>query len=81
MKLDLESGYGKAFGEILARVQQALQGAPVRMVVAGGAAMYLYTGERVSEDIDASFSRKIIFDGPVVTTASENLPLVQAPYR
>jgi hypothetical protein len=68
MKLDLESGYGKAFGEILARVQQALQGAPVRMVVAGGAAMHLYTGERVSEDIDASFSRKIIFDGDMAVS-------------
>jgi hypothetical protein len=29
------------------------------MYVAGGAAMHLYTGERVSEDIDAVFSRRI----------------------
>ena len=65
MKLDLESGYGKAFQEVLARVQQALKGAPLRMVIAGGAAMHLHTGERVSEDIDASFSRKVIFDGEI----------------
>ena len=65
MKLDLESGYGKAFQEVLARVQLALKGAPLRMVIAGGAAMHLHTGERVSEDIDASFSRKVIFDGEI----------------
>ena len=29
------------------------------MYVAGGAAMHLYTGERVSEDIDAVFSRRV----------------------
>jgi hypothetical protein len=67
VKIDLESGYGKAFKEILARVQQALQGArpersPIRMYIAGGAAMHLLTGERVSEDIDATFSTKVIFD-------------------
>ncbi len=68
MKLDLKSGYGKAFQEVLARVQQALKGAPVRMVIAGGAAMHLLTGERVSEDIDASFSRKVIFDGEIAVS-------------
>ena len=30
------------------------------MYVAGGAAQLFYTGERVSEDIDASFSRRIL---------------------
>ena len=61
----MKSGYGKAFQEVLARVQQALKGAPLRMVIAGGAAMHLHTGARVSEDIDASFSRKVIFDGEI----------------
>lgn len=32
---------------------------PVRMYVAGGAAIHMYTGERVSRDIDATFSRRI----------------------
>lgn len=70
MKLDLKSEYGKAFQQVLSRVQQALKGAraqvtPVRMYIAGGAAMHLLTGERVSEDIDASFSRKVIFDDEI----------------
>jgi hypothetical protein len=33
---------------------------PVRMYVAGGAALYLITGVRVSEDIDATFSRRLV---------------------
>jgi uncharacterized nucleotidyltransferase DUF6036 len=56
--------YVEAFREIVFRIARALSGAarrsqPVRMYVAGGAAMHLYTGERVSEDIDAVFSRRI----------------------
>lgn len=35
-------------------------GTPIVMHVAGGAAQLLYTGARVSEDIDASFSRRIL---------------------
>jgi hypothetical protein len=56
--------YVAAFQEIVFRIARALSGVPrrsqpVRMYVAGGAAMHLYTGERVSEDIDAVFSRRI----------------------
>jgi hypothetical protein len=56
--------YVEAFREILVRIQAALSRAPrrslpVRMYVAGGAAMHLYTGERVSEDVDAVFSRRV----------------------
>lgn len=56
--------YVEAFREIVFRIARALSGVarrrqPVRMYVAGGAAMHLYTGERVSEDIDAVFSRRI----------------------
>ena len=55
--------YVEAFREIVTRIARTLSPAsrqpPVRMYVAGGAAMHLYTGERVSEDIDAVFSRRI----------------------
>jgi hypothetical protein len=56
--------YVGAFREIVARIERALAGSPkrslpLRMYVAGGAAMHLYTGERVSEDIDAVFSRRV----------------------
>jgi hypothetical protein len=56
--------YIAAFREIVARIAVSLAGAqrrvlPVRMYVAGGAAMHFYTGERVSEDIDATFSHRL----------------------
>ncbi len=56
--------YIEAFRQIVARIERTLVGAlkrnlPLRMYVAGGAAMHLYTGERVSEDVDAAFSRRV----------------------
>lgn len=57
--------YRKALGAVLARVAQALGAAPraalpVRMTIAGGAALQILTGARVSEDIDAVFSRRVL---------------------
>ena len=56
--------YVAAFLEIANRIASSLTGLPrgvlpVRMYVAGGAALHLYTGERVSRDVDATFSRRI----------------------
>jgi len=56
--------YVAAFGEIVSRIAASIANAPKRalpitMYVAGGAALHLYTGERVSRDIDASFSKRI----------------------
>lgn len=53
-----------AFAEIAARISRSVQNLPrrdlpVRMHVAGGAALHFYTGERVSQDIDAAFSRRV----------------------
>lgn len=58
--------YLEAFREIVSRIERALKtsGArltePVKMYVAGGAALHFYTGARISEDIDATFSRKVL---------------------
>lgn len=54
----------EAFATIAARIGKSLEGVPkrllpIRMYVAGGAALHLYTGARTSEDVDASFSRRI----------------------
>lgn len=56
--------YLAAFREIVDRIRRSLASLParvrpVRMYVAGGAALHLYTGERVSRDIDATFSHRI----------------------
>src|SRR2546427_2249234 len=57
--------YQRAFNEVLSRVQQSLKGSqpgvfPIRMYIAGGAALHLLTGARVTEDIDASFSKRVL---------------------
>jgi Nucleotidyltransferase of unknown function (DUF6036) len=57
--------YLAAFAEIVGKIAQSLKGAPasalpVRMYVAGGAALQLHIGTRVSEDIDATFSRRLV---------------------
>src|SRR5258708_7803204 len=56
--------YVAAFREIVNRMGKPLtelpkRALPIRMYVAGGAALHLYTGERVSRDIDAVFSHRI----------------------
>jgi hypothetical protein len=57
--------YVTAFSEIAARIAAPLADLakrllPIRMYVAGGAALHFYTGERTSRDIDASFSHRIM---------------------
>ncbi len=65
-RADVRDDYRNAFNEILSRVQQQLKGSqpgvfPIRMYIAGGAALYLLTGARVTEDVDATFSKKVLF--------------------
>lgn len=56
--------YVAAFRELAARIAASLNDVapsalPIQMYVAGGAALHFHTGERVSVDIDATFSRRI----------------------
>jgi len=56
--------YVEAFKKIAERIAETLGNVPlaqlpVKMYVAGGAALHFYTAERVSRDIDAVFSRRI----------------------
>ena len=65
-KPKVQDEYMNAFAQVLSRVQQALKGSqpdvfPIRMVVAGGAALHLHTGARVTEDVDAVFSKRVLF--------------------
>ncbi len=57
--------YSAAFSEIASRIAQPLSELPkrvlpIKMYVAGGAALHFYTGERTSKDIDAAFSHRIV---------------------
>jgi hypothetical protein len=56
--------YIAAFSQIVARIAKPLgelpkHVLPIKMIVAGGAAMHLHIGERTSKDIDAVFSHRI----------------------
>jgi hypothetical protein len=69
-KIKAQAAYLDAFAEVLSRIQQALEGSrpdvfPIRMVVAGGAALHLLTGARVSEDVDAAFSKRVLFSDEI----------------
>lgn len=60
-------GYQQAFVEVVSRVQKALKDSPsaafpIRMYIAGGGALNLLTGARVTEDIDATFSQRVLFN-------------------
>lgn len=63
---DVADGYVNAFAEIAGRIQKTIKASahaaqlPIRMIVAGGAAQHFYTAARVSMDIDATLSRKIL---------------------
>jgi hypothetical protein len=62
---DARPEYVAAFREIAKRIAASLAGLPkpvlpVKMYVAGGAALHFYTGERVSQDIDAAFSHRVV---------------------
>jgi hypothetical protein len=53
-----------AFSELAGRIANTLTQVskrvlPIKMYVAGGAALHFYTGHRLSDDIDASFSHRI----------------------
>lgn len=56
--------YVAAFVELASRIASALKDVapralPIQMYVAGGAALHFHTGERVSVDVDAVFSRRM----------------------
>lgn len=67
---DLSAGYGAALLEMLKRIEGEFRNydrraLPIRMVIAGGIALHLHTGERVTEDVDATFSRRVLFSSDI----------------
>ena len=60
--LKAERGYLEAFTELMKRLAAATRpgGKPLVVCVAGGAALHLYTGSRVSKDVDAKVMARFI---------------------
>lgn len=44
----------------LVRTAKLGAGEPISMILAGGAAMHFYTGQRISDDVDAVFDRRLL---------------------
>lgn len=66
----VDGNYLKALSELVSGVAEKTKTAPasalpIRMYIAGGAALHLMTGERVSEDVDASFSRRLLLSDDI----------------
>ena len=55
-------GLKHAVAEMMKRISAALPELkePIKMVIAGGVAVNFYTGSRITMDVDASFSRRVI---------------------
>ena len=65
--------YLAAFTELVQRIAAPLgvlprRSLPIKMYVAGGAAIHFYTGERVSNDVDAVFSKRIVLPSDLEVT-------------
>ena len=67
-----DPNYVRAFREIVVRIGRAALAAPLRMYVAGGAAVHFYTGNRISEDVDAAFSRRILPGGDLEVSYTDS---------
>ena len=64
-----DPAYVEAFKGLVKKLARAAKiGArePVSMVLAGGAAMHFYTGQRISDDVDAVFDRKLLIPSDTV---------------
>ena len=63
----VQPGYLEAFARVAGKIAWRLKGVdpkllPIKLYVAGGAALHLHTGSRVSVDIDGVFSRRVVID-------------------
>lgn len=52
---------------------------PVRMVIAGGMAVHLYTAARVTTDVDAEFSKRILLPSDLMVVTGEGNMLYLDP--
>lgn len=58
-----DPAYVEAFKTLVQRLLRSAEitpREPIAMVLAGGAAMHLYTGARMTDDVDAVFDRKLL---------------------
>ena len=63
IQIKADPAYWQAFAELMSRIEAGLgdyKGPAVPVYVAGGAASHLYTGSRLSADVDATLGRRLL---------------------
>lgn len=75
--MNTHSAFAKAVEAVFLKISEVvfengLPNSPVKVYLAGGAAVYLYTGTRVSQDVDAEFEAQMHLPEVVVTYTDDN---------
>lgn len=76
-KLHTETDFAQAIKHLFEQLDQRLElSAPVTAYIAGGVAVHLYTAYRVSSDIDAEFSHRLLIPDDLVieVPATDGIP-------
>jgi len=63
VEIKADPAYWRAFAELMSRIEATLgnyKGRAVPVYVAGGAASHIYTGSRLSADVDATLGRRLL---------------------
>ena len=55
--------------------------APLKMFIAGGMATHLYTGARVTTDVDAEFSKRVLLPADLVVATADGTMLYSTASR
>ncbi|PWF46078.1 DUF6036 family nucleotidyltransferase [Massilia glaciei] len=78
-----ETGLARGLQQLIVDLQERTKlRVPIRMYIAGGMAVHLYTGGRVTTDVDAEFSKKIILPlDLLVETSDGNMLYLDTNYN
>lgn len=70
----------KSLGELVKELEKRIRlREPITMLIAGGMAAHLYTGARVTTDVDAEFSKRILLPNDLIVETSDGNMLYLDP--
>lgn len=83
IELAMRTDLARGLQQLIVKLHDRMElGAPIRMYIAGGMACHLYTAARVTTDVDAEFSKRIILPQDlVVETADGNMLYLDTNYN
>lgn len=83
MEFAVDTNLALGLKELLRQLEERLElREPIKMFIAGGMATHLYTGGRVTSDVDAEFSKRIVLPGDLmVETRDGNALYLDSTYN